>query len=293
MIKSIEGLAGHPKLRMIIVSGDEAGTFLNDILTAQVEALPLGLARAACLLSPQGRILFDMLVLKKGNTEFGLVTEEEQAVPLLKKLTFYRLRRKIIIKLETDFCFAHLWQNADIPGKNWRQFDDERHPLLGSLLVCNTTEVLPDDRLWQRQRISLGIPQGAADLTPNRALMLEAGLQLLGGVDFQKGCYIGQEVTARTHYRGLVKRRLLPVLSPEHQLKPHDEIYHGEKLVGICHSVAENGLGSIALAALRLDAVSAVQAGDGTFLSNEKPIEFSIPEWMQPLPGFDKDDANN
>ena len=292
MTDSIEGLAGHPELRMIIVSGDEAGTFLNDILTAQIDALPAGLARTACLLSPQGRILFDMLVVRTGNNEFGLVTEEEQAASLAKRLTLYRLRRKLIIKLETDFCFAHLWQNADLPRKNWQQYDDERHPLLGSLLVSNTTEVLPDDRLWQRQRIALGIPQGAADLTPNRALILEAGLQLLGGVDFQKGCYVGQEVTARTFYRGLVKRRFLPVLSPEHQLKPHDEIYHREKLAGICHSVAENGSGSIALAALRLDAVSAVQAGDGAFLSHEKPIDFLIPDWMRPLPGFDNDNAN-
>ena len=287
-------LCGHPSLHMVTISGEGAGEFLNDILTAQIETLPRGLARAACLLSPQGRILFDMLVLCLGPDQFGLVSETDQIGPLAKKLMLYRLRRKLSITQDTTSCFARIWNGTDAPDESWQPFDDERHPALGRLLMGSASAALPDDKDWQKQRIELGIPQGSTDLTPNRALMLEAGLQHLSAVDFKKGCYVGQEVTARTHYRGLVKRRLFPVASESHHLTSGDEIYYknqqgDDKLVGVCHSVISEETGSVALASVRLDAVAGLLDGTGALHSAGTPLRLSVPDWMHPLPGFDKE----
>ena len=90
---------------------------------------------------------------------------------------------------------------------------DPRNPDLGTHILANgaRARVSVDTDIWHTARIAAGIPEGAIDLTPERALMLEAGLDQLGAVDFEKGCYVGQEVTACTHYRGLVKRRLVPI----------------------------------------------------------------------------------
>ena len=290
----------HMDKTVICLQGDNPADFLNDLLTAQIEQLEEGVARAACLLSPQGRILFDMLVLRTKMAVY-LVTEAQQAEPLIKRLSLYRLRRAIEIAHRPEFQVGHL-ANFDqpdpieasaLPEKAIAAID-ERHLHLGWLCLIDQQEIpygQPDEK-WHICRICSGIPEGVADLTPNRALMLEAGLDKLAAVDFKKGCYIGQEVTARTHYRGLVKRRLFPVRAPKGSLSVGASAWLAEKNIGQCGSVASDGQTDYALASLRLDAVqqaekqtsrenNAFQLEDGT------PLELAIPDWMYPLPGFD------
>ena len=118
-----------------------------------------------------------------------------------------------------------------------------------------------DESQWDRYRIRRNVPEGSLDLIRNRALMLEAGLEHFNAVDFSKGCYIGQEVTARTHYRGLVKRRILTVYSAAGGLVPDMEITHRDVVIG--HTLSCSSEGMMALANLRLDAVKAhLEAGD-------------------------------
>ena len=119
--------------------------------------------------------------------------------------------------------------------------------------------------------------------------MLEAGLHLLGAIDFEKGCYVGQEVTARTHYRGLVKRRLFPV-SASGKLTSGQALQRGDTAIGRTGSTASlPDAGDIALASLSLDAVKDSLAGT-TELTTDKGqiISLHIPDWMHPLPSFDK-----
>ena len=290
----------HPDKTVLRLTGDNPENFLNDLLTAQIETLEEGLARAACLLSPQGRILFDMLVVRQGNLLY-LITEKQQADALIKRLTLYRMRRAVDITLLAEITVCHLLDGAN-PQQTMPHTlpysailaRDERHAGLGLLCLIPETD-LPDaqpDELWHIQRIGLGIPEGVADLTPNRALMLEAGLQHLAAVDFKKGCYIGQEVTARTHYRGLVKRRLFPITAPNNGPNNGPEtgaaVMMAEKIVGQCGSVANDDEQFIALASIRLDAVRQVIAQDATLsLEDGTPVHLTIPEWMYPLPGFD------
>ena len=287
-------LSVHPDKHIISLSGEHVRDFLNDILTAQINTLASNTARAACLLSPQGRILFDMMVIATADTVY-LVTEEEQAAPLAKRLTMYRLRRKIEIVVRPDLLAGHIW------GKDHADFSlpdssisahDERHKDLGSLVLFSKTDGLPkqsEEKYWQALRISLGVPEGAADLTPNRTLMLEAGLHLLGAIDFEKGCYVGQEVTARTHYRGLVKRRLLPVFASG-ELISGQSLQRGDTAIGQTSSTAcLPDAGHIALASLRLDAVQDSLTGTAELTTdNGQIISLHIPDWMHPLPSFDK-----
>ena len=288
-------LSVDPEKHIISLTGEDVRDFLNDILTAQINTLASDTARAACLLSPQGRILFDMMVIATADTVF-LITEAEQAAPLAKRLTMYRLRRKIEITVRSNPCAGHIWgeDHADfsVPNSCISAYD-ERHKALGKLVLFSKTDGLPEQaeaKYWQALRISLGVPEGAADLTPNRALMLEAGLHLLGAIDFEKGCYVGQEVTARIHYRGLVKRRLLPI-SASGKLTPVQVLQRGDIAIGQTGSTADlpNGRG-IALASLRLDAVHESLAGTAELTTdNGQIISLHIPDWMHPLPGFDKE----
>ena len=287
-------LSIHPDKHIISLTGEDVRDFLNDILTAQINTLASDTARAACLLSPQGRILFDMMVMATADTVF-LITEAEQAAPLSKRLTMYRLRQKIEITISSNLCAGHIW------GKDYANFSvpdscisayDERHKALGKLVLFSKTDGFPEQKeakYWQALRISLGIPEGAADLTPNRALMLEAGLHLLGAIDFEKGCYVGQEVTARTHYRGLVKRRLLPI-SFSGKLTSGQVLQRGDTAIGQTGSTASlPDRGDIALASLRLDAVQDSLAGIAELTTdNGQIISLHIPDWMYPLPGFNK-----
>ena len=291
--------SARPDLTVISLVGDEVRDFLNDILTAQIKTLTQDIARPACLLTPQGRILFDMMVMISQQTVY-LVTQAEQAGPLTKRLMMYRLRRKIDIQQPTEMKVGHLWGNgqAILPvPEDCISGTDERHADLGRMVLFKNSDDLPaqdkaDD--WQAMRISLGIPEGTDDLTPNRALLLEAGLHLLGAVDFDKGCYVGQEVTARTHYRGLVKRRLLPVTSSA-PLSTGQAIRRGEVSVGQAGSGARLSDGqSITLASLRLDAVQAALAGEADLITEDgQPLSLHIPDWMHPLPGFDETEQDS
>ena len=291
----------HPDKTVLQLTGDNPGNFLNDLLTAQIEALDKDIARAACLLSPQGRILFDMLVVRQGSVLY-LIIEKVQAEALMKRLTLYRLRRAIDITPLAEISVCHLLDSANsqqtaphaaLPDSA-KIAVDERHKGLGFLCLIPETDLpaTQPDKFWHIQRIGLGIPEGVADLTPNRALMLEAGLQHLAAVDFKKGCYIGQEVTARTYYRGLIKRRLFPITAATNALNNVLEtgaaVMMAEKIVGQCGSVASDDEQGIALASIRLDAAKQVIAQDATLsLEDGTPVQLNIPEWMYPLPGFD------
>ena len=290
----------HPDKTVLRLTGNNPGSFLNDLLTAQIETLEEDIARAACLLSPQGRILFDMLVVRQGNLLY-LVTEKQQVDALIKRLTLYRMRRAIDITRLAEMTICHLLDSANPEQTEPHTLPDsailardERHEGLGRLCLIPETDLpaAQPDKAWHLQRIGLGIPEGVADLTPNRALMLEAGLQHLAAVDFKKGCYIGQEVTARTHYRGLVKRRLFPITvpnnGPNNGLQTGASVMIAEKIIGQCGSVANDDEQFIALASIRLDAVRQVIAQDATLsLEDGTPVYLTIPEWMYPLPGFD------
>ncbi len=276
----------HQHMKALSVTGQEAGDFLNDLLTAQIQRLDENTARMACLLSPQGRILFDMLIVRKSEDQFICITEAQQLKPLLQRLMMYRLRRPIQLEEIQGVIIGHCHNHAihDLDAEILCR-SDERHPALGILCLIpdelSEGVSLSDDADWEECRIKHGIPQTAQDLIPNRALMLEAGLEHLGAIDFKKGCYIGQEVTARTHYRGLVKRRIVPITAAQNSLTTGHALFWQEKEIGCILSVNQNG--KTALSSLRLDAIAASQNDEAITDETGQVLSVILPEWMQPL----------
>jgi folate-binding protein YgfZ len=151
---------------------------------------------------------------------------------------------------------------------------------------------------WHANRIAASVPEGSVDLTPERALMLEAGLDRLGAVDFEKGCYVGQEVTARTHYRGLVKRRLVPLtIAGDPPAIDSDIMWQGTAIgksktaaalnVPITGTHGRMDAKSICLALLKLSDLHNIldaPANDDGLMINGHAARLALADWMQPLP---------
>ena len=306
-------IARDDSRRLIRVSGADATDFLQSLITANVETLPGDTARASALLTPQGRVLVDFLV-SRTDDGFMIECDAEQAEELYTRLRRYRLRRPVDLAHETGLSVWILWEittppdnppatlPATLPAGALR---DSRHPDLGWRLLApadatanaqgSDTEPASLD-MWHAVRIAAAIPQGPVDLIPERALMLEAGLDRLGAVDFEKGCYVGQEVTARTHYRGLVKRRLAPFILADTAATPGAAITDDGKSLGTVLSTASTGTGntgtgSICLAAMKLSDLHRLQAGDGSVQIDGAPAMLSLPDWMVPLPQLARTDS--
>jgi folate-binding protein YgfZ len=180
---------------LIRLSGDGARDFLQGLVTNDVSgALPVW----AGLLTPQGKALFDFIVWADGD-DLLIDCEAEQAEALIKRLTLYRLRKPIAITRET--ALAVHWAPDGEQGA-----PDPRLAALGRRWIAP-----PDGTAagWQPHRLALGVPEGVGELGSDRNLWLECNADLLNGVSFSKGCYVGQENTARMNWRNKVNRRLI------------------------------------------------------------------------------------
>ena len=179
--------------------GEDAAQFLQDLVTNDVTGT---LPAYAGLLTPQGKTLFDFLVWPGSDGSLLLDCEAESAEDLVKRLSLYRLRRKLSIAV--DPALGVYWQAELGDGGP----PDPRLPGLGQRWIgAISAEDRPVDEAWLRHRLALGVPEGRAEL--GDVLWLEANAAELGGVSFDKGCYVGQENTARMNWRQKVNRRLL------------------------------------------------------------------------------------
>ena len=187
---------------LLRISGEEAKSFLQGLLTRDVVKLKEGEPRWTALLTPQGKVLFDLILWAAGD-DVLIDCERAQADALIRRLTMYRLRRKVAIMQEEDLA-VH-WA-LDAPGKPC----DPRLSLLGHRWIAP-----PDggdaSAAFRAHRLSFGVFEGVGELGQDQLLWLETNAGELGGVDYDKGCYVGQENTARMHYRNKVNRRLVVV----------------------------------------------------------------------------------
>ena len=285
----------------IMVSGTESIDFLQSILTANVATIAVGSCRPAALLTPQGRILIDMMLYRLSDQDICLQTDQERAGDLLARLRRYRLRRPVTLEQNLDMHLTLWWgYEGTVKPDDDSIFLDTRHADLGCRIISTSADVPSalngakpasyED--WQARRIGQAIPEGAIDLSPERALMLEAGLDKLAAVDFEKGCYIGQEVTARTHYRGLVKRRLLPLCCEGPPPAVGSEIIWQGKVIGTSKTAATcpDHVGhSVALALLKLDDIHAIidqatATSASDLIINGQAARLCLPAWCLPLP---------
>lgn len=186
------------------LSGEEARPFLQGLITQDVLTLKEGEPRWAGLLTPQGKALFDFILWAEGE-DVLIDCQGEQADALARRLSLYRLRRKVAIERAADLA-VH-W-SPDAAGKPL----DPRLPELGHRWIAAPDNAGHEHAArWRVHRLSLCVTEGVAELGFDQTLWLEANAGELNGVDYQKGCYVGQENTARMHYRSKVNRRLVVV----------------------------------------------------------------------------------
>lgn len=186
------------------LSGEEVRPFLQGLITQDVLSLREGEPRWAGLLTPQGKALFDFLLWADGE-DILVDCEAQQADALSRRLSLYRLRRKVTI--ERDGNLTVHW-SPDAKDKPL----DPRLPELGHRWIAPPDGAGPDHAArWRAHRLSLGVMEGVEELGSDQTLWLEANAGELNGVDYRKGCYVGQENTARMHYRSKVNRRLVAV----------------------------------------------------------------------------------
>lgn len=226
----------NPARSVIAVGGEDRAEFLQGLISNDTRHISDTRAIYAALLSPQGKFAYDLLLVGQNKGERYLIdAESTRRADLLKRLKLFKLRSKVTLEdLDADLVVVNLFGDDALqrlsltaePGVAhtlaWGfVFTDPRLPALGarafllrataeqSLIDLGFTAAAPGE--FQRLRLALGVPEGSYDLIPDKSILLESGVDELHGVDWQKGCYMGQELTARTKYRGLVRKRLLPV----------------------------------------------------------------------------------
>ena len=183
------------------IAGEDVRGFLQGLVTADTALLAPGAPAWAALLSPQGKVLFDFILWADG-ADVLVDVEASQAEALAKRLTLYRLRRAITIA--PDPLHVH-WSPTGTEGS-----PDPRLPALGHRWLAPADAAAGDaSPAWHAHRLSLGVTEGVAELGNGETLWLECNARELNGVSFTKGCYVGQENTARMHHRSKVNRRLV------------------------------------------------------------------------------------
>ena len=244
------------------VSGSDAAAFLDNLLTADVGGLAQNEARFAALLTPQGKIISDMFVVRDQDA-YWIDYPSAVMDALFKRLLMYRLRSKVDM---TDGSKSNRmiagWQQP-VPQKGLA-FTDPRLNTLGWRAIVALDADLSTDvtvEAYNAHRVALGVPEGGRDFAYGDAFPHEADMDQLHGVDFHKGCYVGQEVVSRMQHRAIARTRVVPVRFVE-GFVAHEgtEAVSGGKVLGRIGSIGENGQ---ALALLRLDRVGeALDAGE-------------------------------
>lgn len=269
-----------PDRGVVRVAGEDAGALLQGLLTNDLDGLTPGHARFAGLLTPQGKILFDVLVVA---TPSALLLDGPRALApdLAKRLTFYRLRAKADI---ADVSATHAvfvgWGDAMAPAG---AVADPRHPALGWRAIVEGQPPLgdADPHRYQAYRIALGVPEGGADYAWGDTFPHEALYDRLAGVSFTKGCYVGQEIVSRMQHRGTARKRILQVRSATPMPPPGTPVTAGEATIGVLGS--NDGAGT-ALAMLRVDRAIESRNSGTPLRAGACDLAVDIPAWAVPAP---------
>lgn len=249
---------------VLAVSGAEARGFLQGLITNDMELVTPERAIYAALLTPQGKILFDFIIAERDGA-FLIDCAKGMREALLKRLTLYRLRAKVAIAPRDDLHVMAAWDEALADS-----FADPRLAALGTRTFASAPQQGDDDYL--AHRLSLGVPE-AADFGQDKIFALDAGLDELNAISFTKGCYVGQELTARMKHRGTARKRLLTIESADGSALVADApILADGKEIGTVMSVyGARGFGLIRLDRLE-EAANAIPEANGIPVSVTKQL---------------------
>jgi tRNA-modifying protein YgfZ len=252
------------------VAGPDWRAFLQGLLTQDVEGLRPGEMRFGALLTPQGRLLFDLFVDCDGEDSARLDVAAARRDELVQRLNLYRLRAKVEVAADPAPVFA-AWKGRP-EGEGWRP--DPRLAELGFRRIGEITPQAPDadEDAYDAWRLGLGVPDAAQDCKPDAAYPIEADFDLLNGVDFKKGCFVGQETTSRMKRRGQVKSRMLPI-----EFDGPPPAWGAEVLAGSLRAgEVLSGRAGRAMALLRLDRIE-----DAALTVDGRPVRVVRPAWFE------------
>ncbi len=265
------------------VTGTDARKFLQGMLTNDVGKLSDGGAMHAGLLAPQGKILFDFFVVA-GKEEFLVDAAKDKMAELSKRLGFYRLRSQVEMREEPDIKVAALWGATPRPPEGAISYPDPRLAALGwrvllpaatSVSELGCTDATEAD--YHAMRIKLGVPEGGRDYSFGDTFPHEALFDQLNGVDFNKGCYVGQELVSRMEHRGLARKRIVPVEGDTELPPSGTPVTAGGVPVGTLGSSS----GASGLALIRLDRAEEALAKGGALKAGEVSITLRRPEFAR------------
>ncbi len=289
-----------PHRALIAVTGEDRVAFLQGLVSNDVTHAGEGQAIWSAFLTPQGRFLHEFFLAARAGALL-LEAEAERRPDLVKRLSLYRLRSKVAVAGQDTgqqgWTVFALWGDGaaralglgEQPGTA-RPFADGLAFIDPRLAAAGLRAWLPaggEKALvaagfapgafadWDAARIQLGLPDGSRDLVPDKAILLENGFDELKGVDWHKGCYMGQELTARTKYRGLVRKRLMPVTFEGPAPAPGAAI----TLDGAEAGEMRSSVGGTGLALIRLEQFAKASAGNAALVAGESRLHPSRPAW--------------
>lgn len=258
-----------PDRGAVRVAGEPARTFLNGLVTTDMTDVAPGRPRYAALLTPQGKIVADFIVTQAPPAEGGdfLIDCPRALAPALaEKLNFYKLRAKVAVTdVSETLAVMAVWDGTGDTGHGLA-YPDPRLPALGWRIMlpphlaesaaADLGATLCDAAAYEAHRIALGVPRGGLDFIYGETFPHDADLDQIGGVDFKKGCFIGQEVVSRVQHRGSARTRIVPVEFDDFAAEAGSPVMAGDKSVGTMGSSS----GRLGLAMLRLDRVEDARA---------------------------------
>jgi folate-binding protein YgfZ len=283
---------------IISISGPDSRDFLQGLISNDITQVSSNTAIYAALLTPQCKYLFEFFISQLGE-KLLIECEKNRISDLIKRLRIYKLRANADLLDETGaYSILAIWGegigkamglNKTVPGSAKEklggiQMIDPRLEAAGGRVVFPINSVETEIKLigaepaslsdYDLHRLKLGLPNANSDLVINKAILIESGFDELNGIDWNKGCYMGQELTARTKYRGLIKKRLVSVTIEGATPEPGTPIMVGDKNVGEMRSSNRN----IGIALLRLD-----QLGNNAakYMCDQTVLIPSKPEWAK------------
>lgn len=278
-----------PQRGLLALSGADAQAFLQGLISNDLNKLASGAAMYAAMLTPQGKFLHDFFLMRRGDALL-LDGHRERLPDLLQRLQVYKLRAQVnIARLENEGVMA-AWDGDASPSAppTLQTVKDPRLPALGLRIVGDVAVARAwcAAQGWQEageaeydaMRLALGVPDGARDMIVDKSFLLELGFEDLHGVDFNKGCYVGQEVTARSKFRGQVRKHLYHVAAETELPAPGTSVMQGEAAVGELRSHA----GAQGLAILRIEAVEKAAKENAPLIAGGVRLTASLPGWARP-----------
>ena len=277
-----------PERGIVKAAGDDARRFLNGLATCDIGKVAPGAARFGALLTPQGKIIVDFIVTEASVEDGGgffLDCPRALAGTLMDRLKFYKLRAKVTVEdLSDALGVMAVWNGAPADSDYGLSYADPRLAALGHRVILPPDQaadaaadlgaILAETDAYDAHRIKLGVPRGGNDFSYGDTFPHEADMDQLEGIDFDKGCYIGQEVVSRVEHRSSARNRVVPI---EFDVAPLAGLpaTAGDKTIGMMGS-SHDGRG---LALLRLDKVADAMAAATPIIAGGVAIRPVKPDW--------------